>query len=72
MLDCIQTGLGYDHFGNNPDLLAPGDKRNLDRGKFQRASGDAPCTGCGQPYNIHPQVQGALWLRRGCHFLVKL
>lgn len=72
MLDAVRMGLGYDEFGNAPDLLTPVDRRNIDNGRVLRVSGDALCPGCLEPFRFHPQVQGALWARRGCHHLVKL
>ncbi|TGT90892.1 MULTISPECIES: hypothetical protein [unclassified Mesorhizobium] len=72
MHTAVQIGLGYDQWGNAPELLTEADKRNIDRGRYLRVGGDAPCPGCREAYRLHPQVQGALWLRRGCHQLVKL
>lgn len=72
MIDSVRLSLGYDEMGNNPDLLTVADKRNIERGRFVRVSGDACCTACGEAYRLHPPVQGALWLTRGCHYLVKL
>ncbi|GLS29942.1 hypothetical protein SAMN04488498_104353 [Mesorhizobium albiziae] len=71
-MQAIQHSLGYDEFGNNPDLLTRADKRNLDRGRIARVSGDATCPACGEAYRLHPPVQGALWATRGCFGLVKL
>lgn len=72
MLSTIQAGLGYDEMGNAPHLMTDADRRNLDLGRIQRVNGDDACPGCGEPYRLHPQVQGALWARRGCYSLVKL
>lgn len=64
--------LGYDEFGNAHHLLTEADRRALNEGLFHRADGDALCRVCGQPYRVHPEVQGALWLKRACDCLVKL
>lgn len=72
MLDSVRIGLGYDEFGNNTSLLTGADKRNLEAGRVRRVGGTEPCPGCGEPFHFHPQVQGALWARRGCYELVKL
>lgn len=68
----VLATLHYDSFGNNPDLLTRADKRNIDAGRYLRASGDFECRCCGFPLRHHPRVQGALWLTRGCEGLVKL
>lgn len=68
----ILASLHYDQFGNNPDLLAPGDQRNIDAGRYTRAGGEAECPHCGMTLRLHPRVQGALWLTRTCEGLVKL
>lgn len=66
-------GLGYDDLGNAPHLLHPDDKAKLDRGDYlRRTSGECLCPKCEMPYRLHPPVQGALWLNRGCENLVKL
>lgn len=67
----MQDNFGYDADGNAPHLLAEQDRIALDRGEDRRVSGDALCV-CGTAYRLHPDVQGALWLKRGCEFLVKL
>lgn len=72
MTDAMQTALGYDDLGNNPDLLCDKDRIALDTGNWIRASGDATCKLCGSLYRIHPPVQGCLALIRGCDGLVKL
>lgn len=72
MTDAMQTALGYDSFGTNPTLVCEADRRAMDAGQMIRVSGDAVCKGCGSPYRLHPPVQGALWLIRGCDGLVKL
>lgn len=64
---------GYDAFGNAEHLLAPRDKVVLLDGSWIRADGEASCQMCGVAYRLHPEVQGALWLRRSCSgLLVKL
>lgn len=72
----ILEGLGYDSFGNAPHLLNEHDRGVIEEGAYFRASGDMACSVCGQPYRLHPPVQGALWLTRGCErngqLLVKL
>lgn len=72
MMSSVKFGLGYDDFDNAPHLLAEADKRVIDQGLWIRASQDAICCVCGEKFKYHPQVQGALWLRRGCEGLVKL
>lgn len=72
LCEAVRVGLGYDDFGNSRDLLTIADRRNIDQGRYVRASGEATCPGCNETFNLHPQVQGALWLRRGCFNLVKL
>ena len=69
----LREGLGYDERENAGHLLAPCDAKALDEGKWIRADGATACNQCGLLYRQHPQVQGALWLRRICHnLLVKL
>lgn len=58
--------LGYDDMGNCPRLLTESDRRAIDAGAYLRVGGEALCPECGQPYRVHPEVQGALWLRRAC------
>lgn len=68
----IRDSLGYDDFGNHPDLLAAKDKQDIEAGRYTRVSHMASCK-CGYLMHQHPQVQGALWLRRTCEgILVKL
>jgi len=67
----MADAFGYDHMGNAPHLLAELDRITIDAGLTPRAGGEALCV-CGCPYYLHPQVQGALWLRRACTGLVKL
>lgn len=67
----IRGSLGYDDMGNNPQLLLDTDKQAIENGKFTRVHQDVSCT-CGYAYRLHPQVQGALWLRRACTGLVKV
>ena len=65
--------LGYDEFGNARHLLTENDAHRLLHGDWNRADGDVLCPDCGQPFRVHPEVQGALWLRRVCRDrLVKL
>ncbi len=71
MMTVIADGLGYDAMGNAPHLLAPVDAARLEQGDFTRVDGEALCK-CGAQYRLHPDVQGALWLTRGCDRLVKL
>ena len=67
------AALGYDSYGNNSHLLAPSDAAALEEGDYTRADGNTICEHCQAPYRTHPQVQGALWLRRICpNELVKL
>ena len=68
----MQKAFGYDDMGNAPHLLAEVDRAALDAGQDRRVSGDAICPICGSAYRVHPDVQGALWAKRGCEFLVKL
>lgn len=65
----ILWSLGYDDMLNNPDLLHPKDKAELDAGI--RRAGDVLCK-CGWSYHSHPKVQGALWATRTCEGIVKL
>ena len=67
------AGLGYDDLGNAPHLLHPDDKAKLDRGEYNRRGGaNVHCPVCDVPYWMHPPVQGALFIIRGCDQLVKL
>ena len=68
----VLESLGYDQFGNNASLLCMSDFESLEEGKYERVSGDSICKKCKLPYMLHPEVQGALWLRRGCNGLVKI
>jgi hypothetical protein len=70
MTDAMQTALGYDAFGNNPDLVCEADKEALSN--IPRASGDATCDICHALLRLHPSVQGALWATRACYGIVKL
>lgn len=72
MMTVMSDALGYDEWGNNPELLCEADKVKLEEGEWQRVGGDAVCDCCGLPWRAHPEVQGARWLRRGCRVLVKL
>lgn len=63
----------HDEWGNAPDLLAPEDRNAIDLGVWYRAGLETLCETCGRPYWKHPEVIGALWLRRLCNnTLVKL
>ena len=62
----MADGIGYDAAGNCDRLLCEGDRQMIDAGLYPRVGGDAPCPVCGSPYRLHPPVQGALWLTRGC------
>lgn len=62
----------HDDYGNAPHLLSPEDKEIIESGTFRRVGGDAECPICHKPNYKHPQVLGALWLRRGCEGLMKL
>jgi hypothetical protein len=64
--------LGYDDLGNNLNLLCRDDLEAIEAGQYLRASGEMVCRKCGCIYYDHPNVQGALWLRRACEGLVKL
>lgn len=64
--------LGYDEYGNCSALLTPYDKARIKKGDVHRVSGDAICAACNNPFKVHPRVQGALWITRGCNMLVKL
>lgn len=69
----MQEALGYDSFGNKPELLAEIDRARIDAGDIHRAGHLTPCDKCGCAYHMHPHVQGALWLHRICDgSLVKL
>ncbi|AEG53175.1 hypothetical protein LOF17_25875 [Sinorhizobium meliloti] len=77
----ILHSLGYDDWGNNPDLLHPNDKAIIDgeveNGRYgkvgvPRAGGRADCNVCGYPLELHPKVQGALYFIRSCEGIVKL
>jgi hypothetical protein len=70
-LEILRSNLGYDSLGNAPHLLCPNDKIAIESGDYKRVGGEALCT-CGLPYNLHPPVQGALYLTRSCQGLVKL
>jgi hypothetical protein len=60
------VALGYDRFGNNDRLLTERDREIVVEGYYARVDGNAECPVCWQPYRVHPEVQGALWLRRAC------
>ena len=68
----MSEALGYDDFGNNIKLRAEVDHLRIERGDIHRVSGESPCPMCDVEYRLHPPVQGALWLHRGCDMLVKL
>lgn len=69
----MREAFGYDEFGNCPKLLCKADREVINHGVWGRAGGTVLCTVCGCTYNIHPAVQGALWLTRSCDAgLVKL
>jgi len=68
----MATAMGYDEAGNCAKLLARVDAEALEAGDFRRVAGEARCPRCGSAYRLHPPVQGALWLTRGCDGLVKL
>ncbi|QTG12412.1 hypothetical protein G6M86_03755 [Agrobacterium tumefaciens] len=77
----VLQSLGYDDWGNNPDLLHPKDKAIIDgeaeNGRYgktgvPRAGGRAECAKCGYPLEMHPKVQGALYFTRSCEGIVKL
>lgn len=63
----------HDENGNAPDLLSGEDRKMIRFSAWSRASGETICHECGQPFWKHPNVIGALWLRRICgNWLVKL
>ncbi len=72
LTDKMRTAFGYDMYGNSPLLLAAHDKKEIERG-INRAGGEVVCTNCGCSLNLHPKVQGALYLTRTCTYgIVKL
>lgn len=71
LTEAMRDAFGYDALGNAEHLLAPLDRERLEEGEYLRVAGEADCV-CGLRYRLHPPVQGALWLRRGCEGLVKL
>lgn len=56
----------HDTWGNAPFLLERKAQLALDHGTWFRTSGDLICPYCNKDYYSHPQVIGALWLRKIC------
>lgn len=71
MPSMTRDALGYDIFGNAPELVCAKDQIELEAG-IPRAGGDVECSVCHMLYKNHPPVQGALWATRTCKGLVKL
>lgn len=72
MMTRMAEALGYDENGNADRLLAVDDAVKIEHGFWRRGSGETVCERCGMSFNLHPKVQGALWLTRTCEGLVKL
>jgi hypothetical protein len=69
----MADAFGYDWMGNAPALLAEVDRTAIETGNYRRVNGDTICEHCLLPYRLHPDVQGATWLKRSCvNGLVKL